>query len=114
MNSLRSRLVAAFGLFALITGLCFAAFAVLFVYTVEDSFFNKLLDQEAAHQQQRGIGATPLRDYVSVHRSAATFPPDLRRAMAGGARGSEFAGEQGRHYHVRALAPGLINPISYS
>jgi len=108
MNSLRKRLVLAFGLFALVTGLCFSAFAVLFVYTVEDSFFHNLLDQEAAHQQQRGIGAAPLRDYVSVHRSAATFPPDLQRAMAGGARGTEFAGEQGRHYHLRALPGGFL------
>lgn len=108
MNSLRNRLVAAFGLFALITALFFSAFVVVFVYTVEDGFFHKLLDQEAAHQRQHGIGTTPLRDYVSVHRSAATFPPDLQRAMAGGARGSEFAGEQGRHYHLRALAPGFL------
>ena len=108
MNSLRSRLVVAFGVFALITALFFSAFAVVFLYTVEDSFFDKLLEQEAAHQLQRGFKATPLREYVSAHRSAATFPPDLRRAMAGGARGSEFAGEQGRHYHVRALPTGFL------
>lgn len=108
MRSLRTRLVLAFAMFALVTGLCFSAFALLFVYTIEDSFFHNLLDQEAAHQLQRGIGTPPLRDYVSVHRSAATFPPDLRRAMAGAARGSEFAGEQGRHYHLRALPQGYL------
>lgn len=108
MNSLRGRLVLAFGLFALITALCFSAFAVLFVYTVEDSFFHNMLAQEAAHQRQHGTGARPLRDFVSVHRDAASFPPDLQRAMAGGQRGSEFAGEEGRHYHLRALSPGYL------
>jgi len=41
-----------------------------------------------------------------VHRSAASFPADLARRVAGGARGSEFAGEQGRHYHLRTVPLG--------
>ncbi len=81
---------------------------LLFVYTTEDRFFHNMLDQEAAHQRLNGVGATPLRDFVSVHRDSASFPPDLRRAMAGGRRGSEFAGEDGRHYHLRALTPGYL------
>lgn len=108
MTSLRARLVLAFGLFALITALFFSFFAIVFVYTVEDSFFKNMLAQEAAHQRQQGTGAKPLRDFISVHRSSATFPPDLLRAMAGGQRGSEFAGEGGRHYHLHPLAPGYL------
>lgn len=107
IHSLRRRMVAAFALFALATALCFSAFSLMFVYVVEDRFFDNMLDQEAAHQQRAwragGKLAAPLRPFVSVHASAASFPPDLARQVAGGARGSEFFGEQGRHYHLRPL-----------
>ncbi len=103
-------MVAAFALFALATALCFSVFSVLFVYSVEDDFFNNLLLQETAHQQRSWRAsatlATPLRDKVSVHRSLSTFPPDLARQLTGRARSGEFFGEQGRHYHVRTLRLG--------
>lgn len=106
--SLRKRMVAAFAVFALATAVLFGAFCLIFVYTVEDSFFHRMLAEEAAHQQSAwlatGRTAAPLRPFVSVHRSSATFPADLARRTAGGARGSEFAGEQGRHYHLRQVA----------
>ncbi|MFC4930021.1 sensor histidine kinase [Massilia sp. GCM10023247] len=109
-HALRSRLVAAFALFALATALCFSVLGVLFVYSVEDSFFDNLLREETAHQQRSwqtsGRLAAPLRENVRLHRNAATFPPDLARQLAGGARDGEFFGEQGRHYHVRALILG--------
>lgn len=112
-HSLRGRLVAAFALFALATAFCFSLFSVLFVYSVEDSFFDQLLQQEAAHQQRSwhasGRVAAPLRDNVSLHRNLSTFPPDLARQLGGARNGEysgEFFGEQGRHYHVRTLGLG--------
>ena len=105
-HSLRRRLVAAFGLFALAGAVIFSVLGVLFVYTVEDSFFARMLEQEIAHQRsawnRTGATTAPLRQFVSLHRSPASFPADLR----GSAKPGEFAGEQGRHYHVRALALG--------
>lgn len=110
-HGLRRRLVAAFALFSLVTALCFSAFCLLFVYVVEDGFFDRMLEQEAAHQrstwQRNGTLARPLRPFVSVHRSRASFPADLARTTSGGAPGTEFAGDLGRHYHLRAVAlPG--------
>lgn len=109
-HSLRARMMAAFALFALATALCFSLFSVLFVYSVEDSFFDKLLRQEAARQEHSwrasGMPAVPLHDNIAVHRSLDTFPADLARQMAGAARKGEFFGEQGRHYHVRTLVLG--------
>ena len=99
-HSLRRRIVAAFTVFALATALCFSAFSVVFVYTVEDSFFDNMLRQEADHQRQAGGGVVkPLRDFVSIHRDSSTFPPDLAREFNSGA-GREFFGDEGRHYHV--------------
>ena len=99
-HSLRRRIVAAFTVFALATALCFSAFSVIFVYTVEDSFFDNMLRQETAHQLQAGgKPVKPLRDFVSIHRDSSTFPPDLARQFKTGA-GREFFGDAGRHYHV--------------
>lgn len=115
-HALRRRLVAAFAFFALLTALCFSVFCVLFVYTIEDRFFEQMLEQEAAHQQRSWAGARrlapPLRDTIALHRDAAAFPPDLARQMPGAARAGEFYGERGRHYHVRLLSlPGEAAPL---
>ncbi|MCC6070227.1 sensor histidine kinase [Massilia sp. GCM10020059] len=100
--SLRRRIVGAFTVFALATALCFSAFSLVFVYTVEDSFFDNMLRQETAHQL-RGGGqpVKPLRDFVSIHRDKSTFPADLARQFDGG---REYFGDAGRHYHV--VPPG--------
>jgi signal transduction histidine kinase len=109
-HSLRRRMVAAFALFALATALCFSAFSVMFMYVVEDSFFDNILTEEAGHQHRAwrasGKTAAPLRPFVSLHRSADTFPADLARERGAGVRGAEFAGEQGRHYHLRHIEFG--------
>lgn len=103
---LRRKLVAAFVLVALLAAVCFSLFCLLFVYTVEDRFFDRMLEREMAHQQRSmqasGQWAAPLNDTVSLYRDTVAFPPDLAR-QAGVQRGGEFFGEQGRHYHVRRL-----------
>lgn len=114
-HGLRRRLVAAFALFSLVTALCFSAFCLLFVYVVEDGFFDRMLAQEAAHQrstwQRTGALARPLRPFVTIHRSRASFPADLARRTSGGAPGTEFAGEAGRHYHLRPVALAGGSPV---
>lgn len=115
-HSLRRRLVGAFALFSLVTALCFSAFCLMFIYVVEDGFFHRMLDQEAAHQRsawhKTGALAAPLRPFVTVHRDRSSFPPDLARATAGDQRGSEFAGDAGRHYHLRRVhLPGGPSPF---
>ena len=108
-HGLRRRLVAAFALFALATALCFSVVSVLFVYSVEDSLFANLLEREAKYQQGRAAPdvAAPTRlDFVTLHASPATFPADLARPFRAHPQRREFAGEQGRHYHLRRLAPG--------
>ena len=108
-HSLRRRITSAFAMLALCTALLFSVFAVIFMYALEDEFFANMLAQESAHQRESwrtaGTLAPPLRPYVTLHRSAATLPPDL--AGQSGAAGGEYFGDAGRHYHVRRLAlPG--------
>ncbi|NHZ42180.1 sensor histidine kinase [Massilia aquatica] len=114
-HSLQRRMVAAFALFSMISALCFGALGVLFLYTVEDSFFARLLDQEAAHQRQAwqrdGRLAAPLRPFVTLHHGQAGFPADLARRLAAGARGTEVPGDAGRHYHLRHLQLDGAGPL---
>jgi signal transduction histidine kinase len=105
-HSLRRRLTAAFALVAVCTALLFSGFAVIFMYALEDDFFANILAQETAHQQASwqasGTLATPLRPYVSLHRSTDSLPADLRRQQ-GVERGGEYFGDAGRHYHAKRL-----------
>ncbi len=114
-HSLQRRMVAAFALFSMLSALCFGALGVLFLYTVEDSFFARLLDQEAAHQrhawQRDGRLAAPLRPFVTLHHGQAGFPADLARRLAAGARGTEVPGDAGRHYHLRHLQLDGAGPL---
>ncbi|MES2901433.1 MAG: HAMP domain-containing sensor histidine kinase [Pseudomonadota bacterium] len=114
-HGLRRRLVAAFALFALGTALCFSLFAVLFVYSVEDDFFERLLAQEAAHQRSTWAASArtpaPLRPFVSVHHKRSSFPADLAGAMPAAATAGEFAGADGRHYHVRQVLRSGSAPV---
>ena len=103
-HSLRRRIVAAFIVFALATALCFSAFSLVFVYTVEDSFFENMLRQETEHQANAGAPVKPLRDFVSIHRDQGTFPADLARQFDPKRR--EYYGDAGRHYHV--VPPGAV------
>ena len=103
-HSLRRRIVVAFTVFALATALCFSAFSLVFVYTVEDSFFENMLRQETEHQQRSGAPVKPLRDFVTIHRDQSTFPADLARQFVPNRR--EYFGDAGRHYHV--VAPGAV------
>ncbi|PWF55525.1 sensor histidine kinase, partial [Massilia glaciei] len=124
-HGLRRRVVAACALSTLVTAALFSALALMFAYTVEDSGLRRQLVQEEEHQLKswnaRGKLATPMRGFVTLHTSSATFPADLRRQLASArlarfdaralgpelvAGGNEFFGEQGRHYHVRVISPG--------
>ncbi|MYN05536.1 hypothetical protein GTP41_25925 [Pseudoduganella sp. DS3] len=114
-HSLRRRLTAAFALIAMCTALLFSAFALIFMYVLEDEVFANMLAQETAHQQASWRAsaqlAPPLRPYVSLHRDSASLPDDLRR-QPGVTGGGEFFGAAGRHYHVRQLAlPGAAPVI---
>lgn len=106
---LRRKLVAAFMLVALLAAVFFSLFCLLFVYTVEDRFFDRMLEREVALQQRTmqasGQWAAPLNEAVHLYREAAAFPPDLARQPAVH-QGGEFYGDAGRHYHVRRLAAG--------
>lgn len=100
-TSLTLRIRAAFLLLALACGLMFALLNLIFVYTTEDAFFYQRLDSEIARQQQLPAPQPPQDPHLQLYRTQTEFPADLAAAYTQQPKGAEFAGEQGRHYHLR-------------
>jgi signal transduction histidine kinase len=85
--TLRRRLTLAFVASALVAAVCFSFLGMMFVYTVEDRFFDHMLAQDVPD----------VKRYPNIN----AFPPDLARQVTAGVQRGEFYGDQGRHYHVR-------------
>lgn len=104
---LRNRLMLAFSGFALLVAALYGFYVLLFVYLVEDRFFEGLLQQEAASQLARhaadGEWVRPQLPFVSLHVDPATLPDGLDARLQAEPWRREFAGEGGRHYHLHAL-----------
>ena len=117
-HDLRRRILWAFAGFALAVAAVFGASAAVFLYSVEDAFFNRLLAEEATHlEQQRSNGAqwgAPRQPWMTVHESPGTMPADLGPQVVAAPRRREFQGDAGRHYHLRPLGPvaggGFVPP----
>ena len=111
---LQTRLMASFAAFTLAVCALFGLFAMAFVYSVEDRFIDRALEQEAlaqrAHFAAHGRWAAPSAAHFSVHPSAATLPPDLRATLLSEPKRREVAGDDGRHYHVMALQQAALPP----
>lgn len=106
---LRHRLMAAFAGFALFVAVLYGVYVMVFVYLVEDRFFQMLLQQEAqaqwAHHEVHGDWRQPQLPFVSVHADPALLPDALGTRLADEPWRREFAGADGRHYHLQPLTP---------
>jgi signal transduction histidine kinase len=99
-------------LLALCCAALFSLINLLFVYTVEDQFFYQQLTQEAARQQTLASPQLPASPFIQLYQQQADFPADLSAAMDESPTQREFAGQQGRHYHVlRFQHPALEQPL---
>jgi signal transduction histidine kinase len=110
-----------FALFALLVCALFGLFAMAFVYTVEDRFLERVLQQEAerqlAHRAANGTWTATLAPGVSLVSGPAALPPDLARVLGEEPLRREVPGAEGRHYHVLALEtpgspPWLVAEVS--
>lgn len=110
---LRNRLMLAFAGFTLLVAALFALYVVLFVYSVEDELFETMLDREVAAQQQHhrdhGRWTAPRDGFMSVVPSTAALPDGIAEVLREAPGRREFAGVDGRHYHLRVLQPANAN-----
>lgn len=107
--NMRRRLMLGFAVFALVVAALFGAYAIVFMYVVEDQFFSDALQSEAddqrAHRARTGRWMTPRSDYMTMHEDPMSFPADLRARFVQASTRTEYPGDDGRHYHVLRLAP---------
>jgi signal transduction histidine kinase len=106
---LQSRLMLAFAGFALFVATLFGLYAVAFMYAVEDAFFDAMLEQEVAaqvrHHAANGRWAEPRDPAVRIHLDPSSFPDDMKALHDAEPRRREFPGRDGRHYHLKPMAP---------
>jgi signal transduction histidine kinase len=118
---IQHRLMLAFATFTLGVSALFGLFAMAFVYTVEDKFMERLLEQEAtlqrAHFAKHREWANPSAQFITLHQNQASLPTDIVDALTINPRRREFSGTESRHYHVLNLvrpgeAPWLVAEVS--
>ncbi|MGO1072282.1 sensor histidine kinase [Lysobacter sp. CA199] len=105
---LRNRLMLAFGGFAVLVAGLFGLYAMSFMYATEDAFFEAALQEEAVALERarraHGRWETPRSPYMKVYTALAQFPDDLRERYQREFWREEFAGRDGRHYHIKTLS----------
>lgn len=103
-HSLSRRIVWQFCIFTLLISAVYGLISFILMYTLEDSFIEQQLQQEAtyvsAHYQQTGQWPAPRRSSMQLHFSSDTFPDELRSKALAEPERKEFFGQQGRHYHL--------------
>jgi len=106
-QGLQRRLMLSFTLFTLGVSALLGLFAMAFVYSVEDSFIEATLDRAATEMQTRHqvsrLWPVPSQAFMQRYDHAASLPDDLRLAWQAEPHRREFAGTQGRHYHLHWL-----------
>jgi len=99
------RLRLAFSGYTLLVTAVLGGLSIVFVYVVEDAFFTSALQSEVerqeAHLAMRGGLTAPALPYVRLYRPGEDLPSDLARQYGRHPDRDEFAGEDGRHYHLR-------------
>ncbi|WP_447940589.1 sensor histidine kinase [Pseudoxanthomonas mexicana] len=106
---LRNRMMLVFAAFTLVLAALFGLYTLLFVYTVEDQLFDTLLEREAAtqrdHYATHGRWSPPRNGFMSVVERRDDLPDGIGRVLREEPARREFAGANGRHYHLLALDP---------
>ncbi|MCU0754626.1 MAG: HAMP domain-containing histidine kinase [Xanthomonadales bacterium] len=101
---LRARLMRAMTLYALALVTLYTLYALLFAYSVEDTFLERELQRGAealiAEHQRLGHWPTMLPRGVSLHDSPAQFPAEIRAVFEQEPKRREFFGSADRHYHL--------------
>lgn len=96
-----------FTLFTLGVSALLGLFAMVFVYVVEDRFIAATLSRAATEMESRhrasGLWPTPPQAFMQRHDDVTSLPDDLRRSWQAQPQRREFAGTQGRHYHLHWL-----------
>ncbi|MDP5138060.1 HAMP domain-containing sensor histidine kinase [Rheinheimera baltica] len=108
-HSISRRIVLQFCIFTLVISAVYGLISFILMYTLEDSFIEQQLQQEAArldsHYQTSGQWLPPASNSMQLHFSRDTLPDEIREKALAEPKRKEFAGQQGRHYHLYTVTP---------
>lgn len=112
---LQHRLMLVFSAFCLINASLFSLYALAFAYTVEDAFFEAMLEDEA-QRQLAGFARSgqwqPTDDpALQIYRDSSQLPAAVRSLLQAEPKRREAAGDRGQHYHMRRLSPADAEPV---
>lgn len=105
-------------LISLIISLLFIFMNFMFLFTVEDSFLERGLQQEkerlTAYYQQHSRWPVPDQPHMQIYTKGQTLPDGIGGILAQEPRRREFYGRDGRHYHLMPLPEGawLVSEVS--
>lgn len=109
-RGLQRRLMVGFFVYALGLMALFTLYALAFAYTVEDAYLVEGLKQEETRQREhhleRGEWLRPEDPNTLLATDPAGFPDELRTAFLRDPQRREFAGQDGRHYHLLSIRAG--------
>ena len=121
-HSLSRRIVAQFCLFTLFLSTIYGFFCFIFLYTLEDSFIEREIKQEADYltSQMELTGNWPQTrsPQMTLHFSKNDLPDEIKDRFIAEPKRKEFYGEEGRHYHLYAISEAqqiyLVAEVSQS
>ncbi|WP_058834346.1 sensor histidine kinase [Luteimonas abyssi] len=104
---LHRRIMLAFAGFTTLVTLVFGLYVFVFAYSVEDLFFDALLEQEAGilleQYRESGHWGEPRAAGMSLVEHVTALPDGIHARLVAEPGRTEFAGDEGRHFHLRAL-----------
>lgn len=101
MNSLRQRILISFIALTSVVVLLFGMASFMFAYTAEDQFFYDLMQGERDYVV--ATNNAPRLPFITVIRSESELPTIVRDLYLEEPNRREFAGENGRHYHLMKM-----------
>jgi signal transduction histidine kinase len=106
-HSLSRTIVSRFCLFTLLISAVYGMFCFSLMYTIEDEFIEREVRLEAQYLQQayeqNKTWPAPRVSYMQLYFSKNTLPEDIKKRYIAEPKRKEFAGDNGRHYHLLAL-----------
>ena len=106
-HSLSRKIVTQFCIFTLLISTVWGMFCFVLMYTLEDEFIEREVRIEAQYLQQvydqTKSWPKPRVSYMTLYFSKQDLPDDIKLRYIAEPRRKEFAGDNGRHYHLLAL-----------
>jgi signal transduction histidine kinase len=116
-RGLERQIMLVFAGFTLAVTALFALYAIGFVYTVEDHFLTAQMDEEAAYLKtthaKTGTWTSPRNQRMRVYTDREKMPDVVRQGLGSATSIDEFAGEDGRRFHLVRLSPDGARPQAW-